>query len=74
MSTSTTIDDGQPVVAVDHEQTIVVWQKVGPPSSVVGQRYNRVPVNGDVNGDGLLDVSDVVQLINFLFAGGPAPR
>src|SRR6185295_19467683 len=29
--------------------------------------------NGDANGDGLVNVSDVFRLINFLFAGGPAP-
>jgi len=28
---------------------------------------------GDVNGDGSVDVSDVFYLINFLFAGGPEP-
>lgn len=29
--------------------------------------------NGDVNGDGKYDVSDVVYLVNALFLGGPAP-
>jgi CSLREA domain-containing protein len=29
--------------------------------------------NGDVNGDGVRDVADIFYLINFLFAGGPAP-
>jgi hypothetical protein len=29
--------------------------------------------NGDVNGDGARDVADVFFVINFLFAGGPAP-
>jgi CSLREA domain-containing protein len=29
--------------------------------------------NGDVNGDGMRDVADVFFVINFLFAGGPAP-
>jgi virginiamycin B lyase len=34
-----------------------------------------VPVTaGDVNSDGTVDVYDVFYLINFLFAGGPAPR
>jgi CSLREA domain-containing protein len=28
---------------------------------------------GDVNGDGVVDVADVFALINFLFAGGPIP-
>jgi hypothetical protein len=30
-------------------------------------------VKGDANGDGLLDVSDVFYLINFLYAHGPLP-
>jgi hypothetical protein len=30
-------------------------------------------VKGDASGDGAVDVSDVFYLINFLFAGGPAP-
>jgi virginiamycin B lyase len=29
--------------------------------------------NGDVNGDGQRDIADVFTVINFLFAGGPAP-
>lgn len=28
---------------------------------------------GDVNGDGIVNVADVFYLINFLYAGGPAP-
>jgi predicted outer membrane repeat protein/parallel beta-helix repeat protein len=31
------------------------------------------PTCGDVNGDGLIDVRDVVYLINYLFIGGPKP-
>jgi streptogramin lyase len=29
---------------------------------------------GDVNGDGSVDVNDIFYLINYLFAGGPAPQ
>jgi hypothetical protein len=32
-----------------------------------------VCLGGDVNGDGLVNVADVFYLINYLFAGGPAP-
>ena len=28
---------------------------------------------GDANGNGVFDVQDVFFLINYLFAGGPAP-
>jgi virginiamycin B lyase len=34
----------------------------------------RPSVPGDVGGDGSVDVSDVFYLINYLFAGGPAPK
>jgi hypothetical protein len=30
-------------------------------------------IRGDANGDGTINVSDVVYLINYLFIGGPAP-
>ena len=29
--------------------------------------------HGDVNGDGTVNVADIFYMINFLFAGGPAP-
>ena len=32
-----------------------------------------MPVAGDVNGDGQLNLTDPVLLLNFLFLGGPAP-
>ena len=30
-------------------------------------------MGGDVNGDGVVNVSDVFSLINYLFASGPYP-
>jgi FG-GAP repeat len=36
--------------------------------------FLRACRHGDTNGDGVLDVADVFYLINFLFAGGPAPQ
>jgi streptogramin lyase len=38
----------------------------------LGRIYVSVP--GDVNADGETNVSDVFYLINYLFAGGPAPQ
>src|SRR4029078_13290281 len=37
------------------------------------QSFIAAHTKGDVNGDGNVDVTDVFQLINFLFAGGTAP-
>ena len=44
-------------------------------SSIAGAAwvFMRLCVHADANGDGLLNVNDVFYLINFLFAGGPAP-
>jgi streptogramin lyase len=41
-----------------------------------GNRIGRIQVfvPGDVDGDGSATVADVFYLINFLFAGGPAPK
>ena len=36
--------------------------------------FRRFGSTGDVNGDAATNVSDVFYLINFLFAGGPAPQ
>jgi hypothetical protein len=56
-----------------HGPYIVVWESNQVPGSlhdIFGQRYC---LNGDVNGDGTVDVADVFYLINFLYASGPAP-
>jgi hypothetical protein len=31
-------------------------------------------IRGDANGDGVIDMADVIYLINYLFIGGPAPN
>jgi hypothetical protein len=39
-----------------------------------GTSWSRVGyICGDASGDGVIDISDVVYLINYLFVGGPAP-
>jgi putative hemolysin len=35
--------------------------------------YSDFPVRGDVNADGMIDVTDVVYLINYLYIDGPKP-
>jgi hypothetical protein len=57
----------------------VVWQSLaqeGPNSNEgIFARLFKAPLYpiGDVDGDGVVDVRDVFYLINYLFAGGPAP-
>jgi hypothetical protein len=64
-----------PAVAGDGAEFIVVWmQKDGSDYGVFARRYGASRVPGDVNGDGKVDVADVFQLINFLFAGGQPPK
>jgi hypothetical protein len=41
-----------------------------PSNQAMGACY----ITGDANGDGLINASDVVYLINYLFIGGPAPN
>jgi hypothetical protein len=37
------------------------------------KRWDPSGPRGDANGDGVIDISDVVYLINYLFINGPAP-
>jgi hypothetical protein len=57
------------VAAVAPGEFVVAWQNDGYVSAL------RVvaPLRGDANGDRQRDIVDVFYLINFLFAGGPAP-
>lgn len=44
--------------------------------SIIVKPYNVLPSKmlGDVTGDSLVDVSDIVFLLNYLFMGGPPPN
>ena len=66
-------DSGRPAVANAGTAFVVVWDILSGLSGsreVFGKRY---PGQGDIDGNGVTDVADVFYLINFLFAGGPAP-
>jgi len=43
------------------------------PIPLAGAVSSPVPVSGDVNGDGMLNIADPVYLCRFLFSDGPAP-
>jgi hypothetical protein len=49
------------------------WMAVSGTSAAGGAGVPAAAGNGDVNGDGGLDIADAVYLLNFLFSGGPAP-
>jgi hypothetical protein len=64
-----------PRVAASGGGFVVAWQRLpdDPINTDTGVYAKRYPGQGDINGDGKTDVADVFYLINFLFAGGPAP-
>jgi hypothetical protein len=73
VNTYTTGDQTVPAVVLGRN-LVVAWQSGA--SAPLGGIYARVfgnPCGGDWNGDGTVDVADVFFLINYLFAGGPAP-
>jgi Dockerin type I domain len=56
---------------------VVVWRQLetsdpAGPDDIFGRRY-RVEAPGDVNGDGLTNIIDIFDLIDYLFAGGVVP-
>jgi hypothetical protein len=76
VNTYTTSDQRRGAVAIDEGASVVVaWDSPqdGSGLGVYAQFYTFDVVRGDVNGDRVVDVNDVFYLINFLFAGGPAP-
>ncbi|HKC24315.1 MAG TPA: hypothetical protein VKF32_06215, partial [Thermoanaerobaculia bacterium] len=64
-----------PLAAGGSARSAIVWTGSGDGSglAVFARRFAEGSVPGDVDGDGDVDVADVFYLINFLFAGGPAP-
>jgi len=73
--------DGSKTVSLSaaHQGVQEFYAVVSGCTSVVAGASQGVSVTvgprrlGDANGDGTTDVLDVFHLINFLFAGGPAP-
>jgi hypothetical protein len=49
------------------------WQELSADAEVGGGAGKAASENGDVNGSGVIDISDASYLLNWLFLGGPAP-
>jgi len=66
--------------------TVVDTLQIRWPSGKSIDTYTNVPVDtlltlheggftrGDANGDGVIDLGDILYLINYLYKGGPAPN
>ncbi len=52
---------------------VVVRNPDGQSATLAGGFSFTTAPHGDANGDGQVTVTDVFYLINYLFAGGPAP-
>jgi hypothetical protein len=75
-----TLNQRMPSVAATGEaegKFVVVWQSFQQASLTSSEdvyaRLFSVPLAGDADGNGKVDVNDVFYLINYLFAGGPSP-
>jgi len=63
-------------IAVDGESKVyVTGYSTGPGTDYdyATIKYFQLFLRGDANGDGVINVNDVVYLINYLFISGPAP-
>ena len=60
------------VATLGQRKRIGVWDSLqdGQDFGIYAQRLGP---NGDADGNGVVNVSDVFYLINYLFAGGPVP-
>ncbi|HKC24188.1 MAG TPA: hypothetical protein VKF32_05575, partial [Thermoanaerobaculia bacterium] len=64
---------GAPVALSTDGNTLVLGAFIDASNAGAAFVFTRTCAHGDVNGDGSVSVADVFYLINFLFAGGPAP-
>jgi hypothetical protein len=75
VASTTTGTPKLPAVAAGYDGFTIVWQSPlqdGSVDGVYGQLFSP-GLQGDVDGNGQVNVADVFYLINFLFAGGPRP-
>jgi CSLREA domain-containing protein len=69
------LDSYQAADCVDHQAPLVLDQRgvKRPLGANCDIGAVEVEPKGDANGDGTVTVTDVFHLVNYLFAGGPAP-
>lgn len=53
--------------------TLVLWIHGGLPGAIAQGEPSGATINGDVNGDGKLNIADAIYIINNQFRGGPQP-
>ena len=77
MNLATTGIQRIPRIAAEARGFMVVWEGEGGAGTngfdIHARYFDTEQVSGDADGDGDVTVTDVFYLINFLFAGGPAP-
>jgi len=75
---SSSTQDGQPSgawgVHLRDGGVSQIFDAKGLSGHVRAVRGGYHPSNGDVNGDGRLDIGDAIYLLNYLFASGPSPE
>lgn len=60
-----------PMAVVDAYGSVdFTWE----PKTIVVVSYCAVQITGDTNANGSITASDIIELVNFLFKGGPTPR
>ncbi len=73
----TAVINGTPTYAAEFGFTLKVTDSSNPPRHASRHFYLTVnpplPITGDPNGSGDIDVADAMYLINYLFTGGEAP-
>ncbi len=68
-----------PIIVICLSSTVVLWLSglvcsAGPCDNSPCELPDCTPCgNGDTNGDGQIDISDPIQLLSYLFAGGNPP-
>lgn len=61
------------VLALDASHNVYVTGRTGVYHDMATMKYFQI-IRGDANGDGIINVGDVVYLVSYLYKAGPAPE